>query len=79
MAEFRAYIVGPDGRFIGVHEIAAIDQNEAITKAISLLDGHAVEVWKGDDFIGTLKPVHPAVIQFFSVPRKLEHHHEPAN
>jgi hypothetical protein len=56
MSDYHAYIVGPGGHFIGVHQIAAADQNEAVQKAIRLLDGHAVEVWNGDEYIGTLKP-----------------------
>ena len=56
MSDYRAYVVGPDGHFIGVHQIAAADQNAALTKAISLLEGHPVELWNGEEYIGTLKP-----------------------
>ena len=70
MPEYRAYIVGPDGHFIGVHQIAAADQNEAVTKAISLLNGRPVELWNGDQYIGTLKPGNLGCDPIFKRPAK---------
>ena len=56
MPDYRAHIVGPDGSIIGEHLLPAVDQTAAVTKAISLLNGHALEIWNGDKHIGTLKP-----------------------
>jgi hypothetical protein len=56
MPEFRAYIVDINGRYVGVHEIVAPDRNEAVAEAIKLVDSHALELWTGDEIIGTLSP-----------------------
>jgi hypothetical protein len=54
--EFRAYILDIKGRHIGVHEIIADDQSQAITACIKLVDGHSLELWQGGEKIGTLSP-----------------------
>ena len=56
MPDYRAYIVGPDGHFVGVHEIAASDRSEATSIALKFVDGHPIELWEGEEYIGTLKP-----------------------
>jgi hypothetical protein len=56
--DYRAYIVGPDGHFIGVHEFAAKDRDEAATVALGYVDGRPVELWEGPEFLGTFTP-HP--------------------
>jgi hypothetical protein len=56
MPGFRAYILDIKGHHIGVHEIIADDQSQAITAAIKLVDGHALELWQGGEKIGTLSP-----------------------
>jgi hypothetical protein len=53
---YRAYIVGSDGHFIGVHEFIAPDRGEATKIALGYVDGHPVELWEGEDWIGTFKP-----------------------
>jgi hypothetical protein len=46
MPEYRAYIVGHDGHFIGCEPLACTDDAEAIEKAKRLVNGHHVEVWQ---------------------------------
>ena len=57
MPDYRAYIVGHDGHFIGVHEFAASDRSEAAKWALALVDGHSVELWEGHEQVGIFKPV----------------------
>ena len=54
MAEYRAYMVGEDGRFIGFEPLICRDDGEA-TKAKRLVDRHDIEVWSGKRFVIRLK------------------------
>jgi hypothetical protein len=56
VAEYRAYTVGPDGRYLGFEPLVCADDAEAIQKAKRLTDGHDVELWNGDRFIVRLFP-----------------------
>ena len=56
MADYRAYIVGPGGQFINVHAFVAVDRSEATKVAITYVDRHPVEVWQGEEWVGTLTP-----------------------
>jgi hypothetical protein len=56
MPSFRAYVVGPSGEYIRVHEIAEFDEKQAIAAAIKLVRDSDLAVWCGDEFIGTLSP-----------------------
>jgi hypothetical protein len=56
--EFRAYIVDANGRYVGVHQIVALTRDDAVEAAIRLVDGHALELWTGDELIGTLTSSH---------------------
>jgi hypothetical protein len=56
MPGFRAYIVGPDGHFVDVREFVATDRGEATKVALGYVDGHPVELWEGQDWIGTFTP-----------------------
>jgi hypothetical protein len=51
MPEYRAFTVGHDGHFISFEGFGALDDDEAITKAKRLVDGHDVELWSGERFI----------------------------
>jgi hypothetical protein len=53
--EYRAYIVGVDGRFIGFEPLICRDDGEAVAKAKRLLAGHDVEVWSGERLVVRLK------------------------
>ena len=45
MPDYRAYVVGADGRFQNAIEFEAPDDAHAIDQAIKLLNGRDVEVW----------------------------------
>jgi hypothetical protein len=47
MPEYRAYIVGRDGGFIGFEPLVCADDAEAIQKAKRLVEGNAIELWSG--------------------------------
>ena len=47
MAEYRAYIVGKDGHFIGFEALTCADDAAAIEKAKDLVRDHGVELWSG--------------------------------
>jgi hypothetical protein len=47
MVEYRAYIVGDDGHFVGFEGFVCVDDPEAIDKAKRLVNGHDVELWNG--------------------------------
>jgi hypothetical protein len=59
MPDYRAYIVGIDGHF---NFISAEflhnhpDDTTAIEAAKKLLDGHDIELWHGDRFVGRFSP-----------------------
>lgn len=54
MPDYRAYIVGHDGRFQGFEKIDAASDEEAVKKARQFVDGHDVEVWHLDRKIAVL-------------------------
>jgi hypothetical protein len=54
--EYRAYIVGADGHFISYRAFRCADDNEAVTWAKQLVDGHDVELWTGERFVKRLSP-----------------------
>jgi hypothetical protein len=72
MPDFRAYIVGPKGKFIGVHEIVASSRDEAVADAIKRLDGHALELWEGNEYIGTLSPSRNGDLPIFKRPSRTQ-------
>jgi hypothetical protein len=51
MPEYRAYIVGVDGHFIGFEPIVCADDAAAIEKAKRLVNGHDLELWNGPRFV----------------------------
>jgi hypothetical protein len=56
MAEYRAYLIGADGHFIGFEPLFCADDSEAIEKAMRLMDRLDVEIWNGERFIIRLTP-----------------------
>ncbi|SFM27251.1 hypothetical protein SAMN03159423_0337 [Bradyrhizobium sp. NFR13] len=54
MPDYRAYIVGGDGRFQGFEVIEAADDEEAVNAARKFVDGHDVEVWYLDRKVAVL-------------------------
>jgi len=59
MAEYPAYAVGDDGRFISFEALVGADDADAIEKAKRLFDGHAIELWSGDRFVVRLNRKRP--------------------
>jgi hypothetical protein len=53
--EYRAYVVGPDGHFIGFHAVVAANDDAAFEHARQFVDGHDVELWSGARFVAKLK------------------------
>jgi hypothetical protein len=49
--QYRAYIVGDDGHFVGFEGFACRDDAEAVTKAQRLVDGHDIELWSSERFV----------------------------
>jgi hypothetical protein len=47
MPDYRAYIVGPDGHFVGYQPLTCVDDAEATETAKLLVDGRDVELWSG--------------------------------
>jgi hypothetical protein len=47
MPEYRAYLVGHDGHFVGFEPLVCPDDTAATEQAKSLVDGHDVELWSG--------------------------------
>jgi len=48
MAEYRAFIIGKDGRFLRTVELVCPNDESAKEYAKHLVDGHDVELWSGD-------------------------------
>jgi hypothetical protein len=46
LANYRAYVIGPDDRFQNVVVFDCVDDSAAIASAERLVDGHAVELWQ---------------------------------
>ena len=55
MANYRAYTVGSDGHFVGYEPLICFNDDDAVAKASSLMDGHDVEVWDGPRLVVRLK------------------------
>ena len=59
MLDYRAYIVGIDGHFNSVKSEFLHnhpDDAAAIEVAKTLVDGHDIELWDGDRFVGRFSP-----------------------
>ena len=55
MTEYRAYIVGLDGHFVGIEGLVCSDDAQAIEHARRLVDSRDVELWSGPRFVTRLK------------------------
>jgi len=55
MPEYRAYLVGPDGHFVGFEPLVCADDAKAIEKAEQLVDGDDVELWNGGRLVVVLQ------------------------
>ena len=58
MAEYRAYVIGTDGRFMRAVGLVCPDDDTAKEYAKQLVDGHDVELWQGDRRIERFQHTH---------------------
>jgi hypothetical protein len=56
MPEYRAYIIGLDGRFAGFEPLVCADDAEAIKKAKLFVVDRSIELWSGARFVMRLDP-----------------------
>jgi hypothetical protein len=56
MAEYRAYTIAPDGRFVKFEAFVCADDAEAIEKAKLLVADRSIELWSGARFVIRLYP-----------------------
>jgi hypothetical protein len=56
MADYRAYTVGLDGRFMGFEPLVCADDAEAIEKVKLLVGDRSIELWNGSRFVIRLEP-----------------------
>jgi hypothetical protein len=54
MPEYRAYIIGEDGHFLGCEPLVCADDAEASAHAQRLINGHDIELWNGPRLVGRL-------------------------
>ena len=52
---YRIYTIGSDGKFAGVPKlIECSDDEEAVAKAMQVVDGHDVEIWEAMRLVARL-------------------------
>jgi hypothetical protein len=57
MSEYRAFIIGEDGHFVGFEPMVCNDDSEATQKAKRLVNGYDVELWNGARLVVRLAPL----------------------
>jgi hypothetical protein len=55
MTEYRAYLLGRDGRIQGFEPLSCADDAAAIVAAKRLIGSHGVEIWQGARKVITLE------------------------
>ena len=55
MAEYRAYVLNPEGKITDRIDLVCADDEAAKESARQLVSGHDVELWQLDRFIATFK------------------------
>jgi hypothetical protein len=58
--EYRAFIIGLDGRIIKAHEFDCPDDHSATDAAHKFIDGHDVELWSFDRKVAQFDRTMPA-------------------
>lgn len=56
MKDYRLYMLNNAGRFVGVVELSAPEDKEAIAAARARRDGVAMELWRRDQLVETFQP-----------------------
>lgn len=55
MPDYRVYPIDEKGHIVGSPKILTCDEEEeAVRKAKSLVNGHDIEVWQGNRYLGRL-------------------------
>ena len=52
--DYRVYLIGENGHFVGVRDIEAPDDDAALQEAKQYVDGLAVEVWHRDRYVARI-------------------------
>jgi hypothetical protein len=55
MSEYRAFLIGKNGKVTDCEDFEAEDDVQAVHIAQQYVDGHDIEVWQLDRVIGKLK------------------------
>jgi hypothetical protein len=56
MPVYRVYQIDKKGHILGPAEVITCDdEEEAVRKAKSLVNGHDLEVWQGEPYLGRLQ------------------------
>lgn len=55
-AEYKAYALGLDGDVVSRVDLKCENDNTAKERARQLVDGHPIELWRGERFLGLFKP-----------------------
>jgi hypothetical protein len=69
VAEYRAYLVGMSGHFVGFEPLVCADDTEATEKAERFVDGHDIEVWSGPRFVTKLTHTRKYASEIWEVDR----------
>jgi hypothetical protein len=59
MSEYRAFVIGEDGHFVGCEPIVCSDDSEATQIAKRFANGHDVELWNGPRLVVRLDHTAP--------------------
>jgi hypothetical protein len=54
--EYRVFVMGPDGHVIDRIDLVCATEEDAIERARQVVDGHAVELWRGSRRIERFEP-----------------------
>jgi hypothetical protein len=55
--EYRAYMIGPDNRIVSRVELICEDDDDAKERARQLVDGRAIELWRGAERLARFEPL----------------------
>ena len=57
MRDYRAYLIGEDGHFVGAIDLVCPDDESAKQQARQLVGGHDFELWQEARIIGVFKKI----------------------
>jgi hypothetical protein len=62
MPEYRAYLVGADGHFVGYEPLVCANDSEAIEEAKRFSNRHPVELWSGATLVSRIGSPRPDAV-----------------